>query len=118
MKGIKDILDLDLSSYFIKKVLLTDEVKNRIRVWNKDELANETKVRREMEVLREKPDQRRLNQIEDELIRIEKEKEKILHENIHFCLHVNHLKASFKRKVDYTRFGEPADSVPIFHMLY
>ena len=89
IKCLKAILDIDVSSYFIKKVLLTKEVKDKFK--NKMKLHEYS-----MDVKRDQ-------------FREETE----LMENLHYCLNLQELRSKFNHIIDYGKWGKYSLEIPL-----
>ena len=79
LKGIKDILGIKLSSYFIKKVLLMDEMKEEIKSWN-DDKGKQNKLdtlNKELTEDQDKSYSRPEEQIKNDIRKLEEEKKRM-----------------------------------------
>ena len=86
IKCLKTILDIDVNSYFIKKVLLTKAVKNKVK----------SKKR-----------------LDGHLIDPDNEK-KLLMKNLHYCLNHAELESKFNHKIDYVLWDKNDQVIPLF----
>lgn len=80
IKAVKTIYEANVSSYLIKKLLLTEEIKNGINVGENIDRGTENKL---------------------------------LEENLHFCLNQHDFKEMFKDIIDYAEYKSPSAQIPI-----
>ena len=86
IKCLKTILDIDVNSYFIKKVLLTKAVKNKLKS---------------------------KNQLYGHLMDPYNKKE-LLKKNLHYCLNHAELKSKFNHKINYGEWDKTHQDIPLF----